>query len=208
MPFPLSEHSRKSIEQHFRKKGDFVWSESFFLSVLHTSGNKYDLWQAAIGLREVGTEQAVEPLRAMLMYPNFDVQAVALLTIAHIAGQRATPIYIEALENPAYRQKDYALWAIADAADTRAIPHVSGYLAKNSKRFKSGKLRRTPLHYIIKYLARFSDTEAEAKVLLEKIPEVWFGIPEFDRKGISREFPKLAEQFNNACEPPRRDDSS
>lgn len=67
MPFPLNDHSKKSIEQHFQKKGDFVWSESFFPNILRTSGNKYDLRQAAIGLRAVGTEPAIEPLRAMLM---------------------------------------------------------------------------------------------------------------------------------------------
>lgn len=34
-------------------------------------------------------------------------------------------------------------------------------------------------------------------MLLEKIPEVWLVIPELDRKDISREFPKLAEQFDS-----------
>ncbi len=200
MPFALSDFQKRAVEGHFTNKGAFTWAESFFLHVIDSSGSKYDLLKAAIGLREVGTERAVEHLKALLMYPNFDVQATAILTIAHLAGPKATPIFIEALKNPAYRQKHYALWAIADAADARAIPDVSNYLEKNSKRFKSGKVKNTPLRYIIQYAARFSESDARAKAILEKIPEVWFGIRELERKGITRAFPQLAEQLNSAAE--------
>lgn len=208
MPFPLSDFQKSSVERHFTNKGDFTWTESFFLHVIDTSSSKYDLHKAAIGLREVGTEEAVEHLKTLLMYPNFDVQATAILTIAHLAGPRATPIFIEALENPAYRQKQYALWAIADMADARAIPHVSNYLARNSKRLKSGKAKNTPLLYIVQYAARLSETDARAKAILDRIPEVWFGIREFERHGITRAFPRLVEQLDSAAQRIRTDHKS
>jgi hypothetical protein len=197
--FPLADHSRRSIEQHFRKKGDFSWTEEFLLDVIDTSGSKYDLQKAAIGLREVGTERALEPLRALLMYPNQDVKAVAILTIAHIAGAKATPIFVEALENPTYREKNYALWAIADAADERAIPAVLRYFHKNKNRLKSGRVRHTPILHILDYILRFLDTDPGARTMLGEAAEVWFGLPERDRKAISRKHPELAKQLEETA---------
>jgi HEAT repeats len=199
MPFPLDNRGRQFIEQHFGKKGDFSWTEDFLLRVIDTSGSKYDLREAAIGLREVGIERALEPLRALLMYPNQDVQAIAILTIAHIAGARATPILVDTLENPAYRQKHYALWAIADAADERAIPAVLRYFHKNKNRLKHGRVKHTPILHVLDYILRFLDTGPSARTMLGEVAEIWFGLPVHDRKMISRKHPELAKQLEEAA---------
>jgi HEAT repeats len=193
MPFPLDAYTKRSIEHHFRKEGGFSWSEDFLLHVIDTSGSKYDLHKAAIGLREVGTEKAVERLRALLMYPNQDVKSVAILTIGHIAGAKATPIFIEALENPTYREKNYALWAIADSGDERALPAVRRYLHKNKSRCK--RVRQTPILRILDYISRFLNTMPDARQMLDEISEVWFKLPERERKAIGRNYPELAAQF-------------
>lgn len=199
MPFPLDNRGRQFIEQHFGKKGDFFWTEEFLLHVIDTSGSKYDLHKAAIGLREVGTERALEPLRALLMYPNQDVKTVAILTIAHIAGAKATPIFMDALENPAYRQKNYALWAIADSGDERAIPAVLRYLHKNKNRLKHGHMKSTPILYVLDFTLRFLDTDPGARTVLGEVAEVWFGLPDRDRKAISRKHPELAKQLEETA---------
>jgi hypothetical protein len=200
MPFPLNAYNKRSIEQHFGRKGNFSWSEDFLLHIIDTSGDRYDLHRAAIGLREVGTERAVEPLRALLLYPNQDVKAVAILTIAHVAGAKATPIFIEALENPAYREKHYALWAIADSGDERALPAVRCYLHKNRTRFK--RVKQTPILRILDYVSRFLNALPEARNILDEIAEVWFELPARERKAIGREYPELAAKFGNTAKPP------
>jgi HEAT repeat protein len=200
MPFPLSAYSKRFIEHHFGRKGDFSWSEDFLLRIIDTSGDKYDLHRAAIGLREVGTERAVEPLRALLLYPNQDVKSVAILTIGHIAGAKATPIFIEALENPAYREKRYALWAIADSGDERALPAVRRYLHKNKTRFK--RVKQTPILHILDYVSKFLNALPEASKILDQIAEVWFELPERERKAIGRQYPELAAKFENTAKPP------
>jgi HEAT repeat protein len=197
MPFPLDAYAKRSIEQHFKKKGDFSWTEDFLLHVIDISGNKYDLHKAAIGLREVGTEKAVEPLRALLMYPNQDVKSVAIITIGHIAGANATPIFIEALENPAYREKNYALWAIADSGDERALPAVRRYLHKNKSRFK--RVRQTPILHILDYVFRFINNAPDTKYVLEDIADVWFELPEREKKAIQGKYQELAAQFENSA---------
>lgn len=199
MPFPLNDYTRRSVERKFQKNGDFSWTEDFFLRVIDTSSSKHDLHGAAMGLREVGTEKALEPLRALMMYPNYDVQATAILTIAHIAGHRGTPVFIEALENPAFRQKGYALWAIADAGDATAIAHVSRYIAKTKSQIKRGRTRQTPVPYIVSYLARVFPTHPEATGMVDQIAEVWLALPEFERKGILLSHPQLAGQFESAA---------
>ena len=70
-----------------------------------------------------------------------DVKCVAILTIAHIARESATPTISHALLDPVYREKAYAMWAINDAADERAIPAVLNYFAKNKAKLKAGHLK-------------------------------------------------------------------
>jgi HEAT repeats len=201
MPFPLQDFERRFIEEHFLKKGHFAWTEDFFLGVVRTSGSKYDLQKAAIGLRQVGTQKALQPLIVLLAYPDFDVQATAILTISHIAGARATPIFMEALASTAYRQKGYALWAIADSADKRAIPAVQRYLKKNKSRFKCGSVKHTPIRYVVDYLVRLTDCDDLAKPLLHEIADFWPGLPERERKEILAKHPELVTQLDKDARP-------
>jgi hypothetical protein len=54
-----------------------------------------------------------------------DVKATSILTIAHIAGARETPFYAQALLDPGYPLKDYAMWAAEEPADERAVDAVA-----------------------------------------------------------------------------------
>src|SRR5215470_8461284 len=121
MPFPIDNNdvSIGFIEKHFRKRA-FVWSEDYFFSILNAPRSKYDVYWSAIGLRRVGTERSVPVLLRFLTYPMQDVKCVSILTIAHIGRASVTPLLADALLNPEYREKVYAMWAILDAADERA----------------------------------------------------------------------------------------
>src|SRR4051812_3279753 len=109
MPFPLNDHTRSAIEGHFRKR-NLIWQEEYFLDVLTTSDKKHDIYWAVLALRDCGTAGALPLLKEKLSFPMLDVQATALLTIAHLARAAETPLYAAMLLDPAYKQKGYAMW--------------------------------------------------------------------------------------------------
>src|SRR5262249_12239858 len=139
MAFPLSDYTRQAIEHHFRRK-NLQWSEPYFLDVLANSTQKHDVYWAVIALRDCGTSAAIPALKAKLTYPMKDVKCVSMLTIAHIAGAAETECYTESLLDAAYPEKGYAMWAVNDAADDRAVEGVLAYFTKNRSRLRRGEL--------------------------------------------------------------------
>ena len=120
MPFPLNEQTRQFVRNHFRRK-NLEWTEDYFLNVLESSDRKRDVYWAVLALRDCGTARSIPHLVAKLNYPMQDVKCTSILTIAHIAGPAETELYARALLDPKYREKGYAMWAIRDAADERAV---------------------------------------------------------------------------------------
>ena len=154
MPFPLAAGTRDTIERYFRRH-DLAWTEEFFVRVLESSERKHDVYWATIALRECGTATCLDALKAKLHYPMQDVKCTSLLTVAHIAGPSETPLYAAALLDPAYREKGYAMWAIRDAADARAVDAVLAYFRKNRSKLKNGTLVNGTVADGIEYLARY-----------------------------------------------------
>lgn len=185
MPFPLNETTRGLIERHFKKK-KLVWGEDYFLGMLANSTQKHDVYFSVIALRDCGTSRAIPPLKEKLSFPMQDVQSTALLTIAHIARAEETPLYAATLLNPAYKQKGFALWAIRDAADERAVDAVLEYLSKNMGKIKSGKLTNATLPDGLEYLQKFSGSDPRIPVLFSQIRECWPKLAEGERKEIQK----------------------
>jgi len=200
MPFPLEPHSEETIEKHFRNRG-FLWTEEYLLSAIANARSKYDVYWAAIGLRKVGTDRAIPVLCTLLTYPMQDVKCVAILTIGHIGRENSTPILAEALLSPAYREKGYAMWAIADAADERAVPAVPAVLAhlkKNRSKIRRGKDSSGVLVDAVSYLAKHRHLSADAQKFLDEIPTYWHMLGEGERKELSKRVPDLVEQIESA----------
>ena len=187
MPFPLSEHTRDAIARHFRGKG-LVWSEAYFLDTLQSSSRRHDIYWSVIALRDCGTPASIPALRDKLHYPMQDVQSTALLTIAHIAGSSETLLYAEALLDPTYRQKGYAMWAIRDAADERAVPAVVDYFRKNRAKVRRGALTSGTVPDVVEYLSRHTHLEAACDALND-IAGLWDALPEGERVEISKRVP-------------------
>jgi len=199
MPFPLNEHAQRTIEKHFKKKiKGFSWTEECLLAAIDGAKSKDDVYWAAIGLRKVGTEKAIPILCSLLSHPMKDVKCVAILTIAHIGGGTATTILAEALLSTAYREKGYALWAIDDAADERAVPAVLAYFAKNKSKIKRGQHAAGTFVEIVTYLARCRHISPDAKQFLDEVPLFWRNICEGERTELKKRVPELAEQFEAA----------
>ncbi|TAL27248.1 MAG: hypothetical protein EPN97_17875 [Alphaproteobacteria bacterium] len=192
MPFPLNDITRSMIEKHFRRR-NLAWDEAYFLNVLATSEKKHDVYCAVLALRDCGTLQAVPALKEKLHFPMMDVQATALLTIAHIARAAETPLYAAMLLDPAYRQKGYATWAIRDAADARAIDAVLEYFTRNLGKLKSGKLYNATLPDGVEYLQRHVETDKRIPDFFRAIESIWPKLAEGERKEIV----KRAEWFRH-----------
>lgn len=190
MPFPMNDTTRGMIERNFRRR-NLVWGEAYFLNVLATSEKKHDVYCAVLALRDCGTLQAVPALKEKLTFPMMDVQATALLTIAHIARAAETPLYAAMLLDPAYKQKGYATWAIRDAADARAVDAVLEYFAKNFSKLKSGKLTNATLPDGVEFLQRHAEADARIPDFFRKVEGIWPKLAEGERTEIV----KRAEWF-------------
>jgi hypothetical protein len=194
MPFPLEDNDPALgfIERHFRRRG-FVWSEDFFLSMLNAPRSKHDVYWSAIGLRKVGTERSIPVLLKFLTYPMEDVKTVSILTIAHIGCASVTPLLADVLLNPKYREKGYAMWAIRDAADERAIPAVLDYFANNRAKLRAGKL--DALGDGLRYLSKFLDTVPAVRTFIDEVPTYWDRLPQGTRVEMKRHLPELVEEI-------------
>lgn len=171
MPFSLEPTSRSIIEEHFTRK-KLKWEEDYFLRML-SSDKRHDVYFAVIALRDCGTERSIAPLKSLLHHPMQDVKATSILTIAHIAGARETEFYAQALLDPAYPLKDYAMWALEDSADERAVDAVLQYFKANRSKLKSGKINREALGRGIRYLRRCCAVRPDSSEFLDTLATTW-----------------------------------
>jgi len=137
-------------------------------------------------LRDCGTGRSIPHLVAKLDYPMQDVKCTSILTIAHIAGAAETELYARTLLDPKYREKSYAMWAIRDAADERAVEAVISYFRKNLSKIRTRKLLNATLPDGLDYLQRFADTNPEVLLLFADIRNCWAQLAEGERKAISQ----------------------
>jgi hypothetical protein len=192
MPFPMDESLKDTIRHHFRRK-KLVWDEDYFISVLQHSDSKYDVYWATIALRDCGTEKCLPWLREKLYYPMQDVKCTSILTIAHIAREKETLLYAQCLRDPKYHEKTYAIWAISDAADHRAIDAVLEYFRKNRSKIKRGKLYNGTVVDGIEYLYQYIGTSQEIEDFLEFVRQNWTGIAQGERAELIKRVPYFKE---------------
>lgn len=156
MPFPNDPMTKDTIISHFKRK-KIAYTEDGFLSVINNEkSSRYDVYWAVIGLRDTGTEKSIEALKKLLFYPMQDVKDTSILTLCHIAREKETEFYCQALLDKKTR-KDYPMWAILDAADERAIGAVCQYLTDVYKKWKQPKCLYAGTAYIegLLYLERY-----------------------------------------------------
>ena len=194
MPFPLSDASRRAIEHHFRKRA-FFWNEKYFLSVIANSAKKHDAYWSAIGLREVGTQESLNVLQGLLTHPMKDVKCVAALTLAHVGRSQATEILGAALLDPKYPEKAYAMWAINDAADVRAVPSVVKYFVKNRSKIRRGELTNGTIVEGIQFLSKYSSSSEDARDFLAEFRSLFSCIAEGERSELTKRLPDLTQRF-------------
>jgi hypothetical protein len=153
VPFSLEPTSRSIIEEHFTRK-KLKWEEDYFLRML-SSDKRHDVYFAVIALRDCGTERSIAPLKSLLHHPMQDVKATSILL------------------DPAYPLKDYAMWALEDSADERAVDAVLQYFKANRSKLKSGKINREALGRGIRYLRRCCAVRPDSSEFLDTLATTW-----------------------------------
>lgn len=184
MPFPLENFTRQSIEDHFKHK-NLRWAEDYFIAMLGSS-DKYDVYWAAVALRDCGTAKCVPVLKDKLDHPMRDLKAAALLTVAHISGSQETPFYAETLLSPKYPEKAYAMWAIAEAADDRALESALEYFSRNKSKIQKGQLPEGILVHGAKYLAKYHEQNARVAEFFQFLASSWPKLPEAERAQLKK----------------------
>ena len=115
-----------------------------------------------------------------------DVMSTSILTIAHIAGVAESSFYGQALLDPKYPEKGYAMWAIRVAADQRASEAVLSYFGKNLSKIRRGKLYNATLADGLEYLQRYLETQPGVIEFFEQIDRCWESLAEGERQEISK----------------------
>ena len=188
--YPVDDFTKGAIIDYFRRK-KIVWNEEYFISMLENSPSRHDVYFATIALRDCGSERCIPALKAKLHYKMQDVKCTAILTIAHIAGEKETDLYAQCLLDPEYRQPAYAIWAIKDAGDERAISAVLGYFHKNRGKIRSGKLLNGTIADGLEYLQKFRTANEEVEKLFTFIKENWEALPLGERNEIGKRIPNF-----------------
>jgi hypothetical protein len=165
MLYPNDPATTAYIRGFFQRK-KVAYSEEGLIRVLQdSSSSKMAVYNAVLGLRDVGTLMCVAALKAVLHYPMQDVKDCSILSIAHIAGVMETKYYVEALRDKKTR-KAYPMWAIRDAADARAIDVVLDHVTTGLNKLRNGGDPGDAFAFAVEYLVKFRCYDPRIETLL------------------------------------------
>lgn len=169
MPFPLRPDEITDIAALLRRRHKAMpWTEEGLLGVVESPRYPIDVYWAAIGLRDCGTPRCVPALKALATHPKQDTKAVAMLTIAHVAGAAQTPYYAHCLLDPAYRAKEFALWAIGEDGDARALDAVHAYAHRRRRQIADGGHDPLEQREIVAFFHRALGAQATRELLASR----------------------------------------
>jgi hypothetical protein len=171
--FPLEGYSREMTLNEFQKK-KIELNESSMIEILQNeSSSKYWKWNAAIALREFGTEKCIPILKKMVEYPNEDVKNSAILTIAHIAGEVELEFLLSLLDRKKLK-KGYVLWAVCAVNDMKALQPIVKYLAQKLKEDnRPNSSKNSDVDYGLIFIDRYQDTDKSVVEILEGYSKLW-----------------------------------
>jgi len=190
--FQNDETTRKFIADHFRKRR-IPLTEEAILDAIKAPRSKYDVYWGVLALRDFGTARSIPVLKGLLHYPMQDVKDCSLLTIAHISGASETPFFLEALADRRTR-KVYPMWAIAVAADERAVTAVVAFVNTALRKTLRPKPGDPGDAYIsgFSYLARMGIDRPECQTSMVLLQRAWPNLPERHRTALRATLPSQA----------------
>lgn len=165
-------------------------AEGALIDILESSKNSDELWWAAIGLQNSGTEDAIPSLMKHLFAKKQDLQVACLGAISTIGKEKYGDLYVEALDDARYRSKWAAICAINQHCDARAI----GSVIKRVKSILSRKRSvpeyiesdKSELTEALSYLKRFQEEHTEIDQLFQLVCKKWASLWDHEKDYLTR----------------------
>jgi len=178
--------------KHFTEKLKKPFTEDTMIDILVKQSNWFDIYQAIIALRKIGTYKSIDYLKSVaLNYDNtkkMDIQGICVLTIAKLANGEENEFLGKLLLNENYKNKWYAMAAIFYKTNENALPYVLEYGINKIKKSKSmpevGGL-------VLTYLAKYAPENEECKKIFVRVNK---DFKEMDKKikvNLEKEFPNI-----------------
>jgi hypothetical protein len=117
--------------EHFMKKLKRPCTEDTMIDILIKQSGWFDILQAILALRKVGTEKSIKYLKNIVLEYNntkkIDIQGTGVLTIAKLADGMENDFLGKLLLNEDYKNKWYAMAVIFYKINDKALPYVLEY---------------------------------------------------------------------------------
>jgi len=181
--------------EHFTKKLKREFSEDTMIDILKNHSHWFDITQAIIALREIGTAECIEHLKNIASNYNgskkMDIQAAAVLTIAKLANGTENEYLGKLLIDENFKNKWYTMAAIFHKANKNALPYVLEY--GNAKIKKSKNMPKIG-GLILAYLAEYASKNEQAKKIFSNINKDFEEMDNGTKEYLRKEFPDVFAQ--------------
>jgi hypothetical protein len=172
-------------------KSDSPEAEPILLDLLREPVDRKDLPFANSALGQVGSAAAVPALGALIHDRSEDIKTSAIHALMEVGDPSLTPLFIDALADPFWAAKAYAMHALDRHGDQRAIAAVSKrvrvILSRDRYRNYGGW---TELMFGLDYLSRWRESSAAAETLA-LVPQRWVRLSVPERRWFTATFPDL-----------------
>ena len=177
---------------HITEKLKKPFTEDTMIDILIKQSNWFDLLQAIMALRKVGTEKSIKYLKNFLLEYNsikkMDIQGTCVLTIAKLANGIENDFFGKLLLNENFKDKWYAMAAIFYKINDKALPYVLEYGMKKIKKSKNmPEVGRLVLIYLVKY----APENEKSKKIFSKINKDFDEMNKEIREYLKKEYPKI-----------------
>ena len=143
-------------------------AEPYLIQVVATSNDQYDLTFACSALLRVGSKAAIPALTALVHHPVEDVKCSAISALGVLGDSSLTPTYLDALSDRSWAAKTFAMNAIHEKGDERAIgPVVVRVHAILSRQRTRVVLPWSEIMYALDYLRRWESADPRPHQAIE-----------------------------------------
>lgn len=142
-------------------------AEPYLIEVIRGEPDPFATPMANASLGKVGSTRAIPYLTRFIHHPVEDVKQSAIAALSALGDASLTPVYLDALSDRSWGAKWYAMKAIHQRGDERAIGPVAErvkiILAKKPKTNIGGW---SELMYALDFLRKWSERSSEARAML------------------------------------------
>ena len=178
--------------EHITEKLKRPFTEDAMIDILIKQSNWFDLLQAIMALRQVGTEKSIKYLKDVLLEYNstkkMDIQGTCVLTMAKLSNGTENDFLGKLLLNENYKNKWYTMAAVFCKINEKALPYVLEY---GINKIKKSKNMPEVGGLVLIYLAKYAPENEQSKKIFSKINKDFEDMNKEVREYIKKEYPKI-----------------